>query len=222
MGLLALVAGQDVQPGDTGGTWRIAQRVAPDRMISVVDPKSRHMHKSRSEYRDGYKAHIVVEPETGLITAVEVTAANAADGSTGVSLMSDEGAGLTLLADSGYGSGETRIALSQAGHHLAIKPIPARSAVPGGFNRDDFIVDHQAMTATCPAGHTVNITPTQRPSSEGFVAAAHLRSAVPNRSGGGRWGCTNTMLRCLKPAGRGVTVTSQPTTGAGVPWWSAP
>jgi transposase len=65
VGLLALVAGQDVEPGEEEGTWRIAQRVAPDRVISTVDPEARHMHKSRSEYRDGYKAHIAVEPETG-------------------------------------------------------------------------------------------------------------------------------------------------------------
>ena len=59
VGLLALVAGQDVEPGDTDGTWRIAQRTAKDRVISTVDPDSRHMHKSVSSYRDGYKAHIV-------------------------------------------------------------------------------------------------------------------------------------------------------------------
>jgi Transposase domain (DUF772) len=51
VGLLALVAGQDVEPGETDGTWRIAQRVAPDRVISTVDPEARHMHKSVSEYR---------------------------------------------------------------------------------------------------------------------------------------------------------------------------
>src|SRR6266545_3999166 len=50
VGLLALVAGQDVEPGDTEGTWRIAAGVAPDRVISTVDPEARHMHKSRSEY----------------------------------------------------------------------------------------------------------------------------------------------------------------------------
>ncbi len=64
VGLLALVAGQDVEPGDEEGTWRIAQRVAPDRVISTVDSESRHMHKSVSSYRDGYKAHVAVEPET--------------------------------------------------------------------------------------------------------------------------------------------------------------
>src|SRR5712691_9241223 len=51
LGLLALVAGQDVEPGDTDATWRIARRVAADRTISVVDPEARHMHKSLSEYR---------------------------------------------------------------------------------------------------------------------------------------------------------------------------
>ena len=41
LGLLALVAGQDVEP-DHDGTWRIAQRVAPDRIISTVDPNPSH------------------------------------------------------------------------------------------------------------------------------------------------------------------------------------
>ena len=111
LGLLALVAGQDVEPGDDEGTWRIAQRVAPDRVISTVDPDARHMHKSVSEYRDGYKAHIAVEPETGLITAAAITPANAADGPTGVELLAGEEPGLQVLADSAYGSGETRAAL---------------------------------------------------------------------------------------------------------------
>lgn len=158
VGLLALVAGQDVEPGEGEGTWRIAQRVAPDRIISTVDPESRHMHKSVSEYRDGFKAHIAVEPETGLITACALTPANTADGPTGVELLSDEQPGLQVLADSAYGSGEVRVAIRRAKHRAAIKAIPLRKAVPGGFDRDDFIIDHSARTATCPAGHTVNLT----------------------------------------------------------------
>jgi IS5 family transposase len=158
LGLLALVAGQDVEPGDTDGTWRIARRVAPDRTISVVDPDARHMHKSVSEYRDGYKAHIAIDPETGLITAAALTPANAGDGPTGVALLANEEPGLQVLADSAYGGSDTRAFLRAAGHDQAIKPMPLRSAVPGGFNRDDFVVDHDARTATCPAGHTVTIT----------------------------------------------------------------
>jgi hypothetical protein len=138
LGLLALVAGQDVEQ-DTDGTWKIAQKVAPDRVISTVDPEARHLHKSRSEYRDGYKANIAIEPETGLITAAELTPANAPDGA--------------------YGSGETLAALGQAGHTRAIKPWPLPTAIPGGFDRDDFVIDESAGTATCPAGHTVTMTP---------------------------------------------------------------
>jgi hypothetical protein len=43
--LLALVAGQDVEPGQRPGSWRIARRVAVDRVISTVDPQARHARK---------------------------------------------------------------------------------------------------------------------------------------------------------------------------------
>jgi hypothetical protein len=46
VGLLGLVAGQDVEPGEQEGTFRIARKVAADRVISVVDPDARHMHKA--------------------------------------------------------------------------------------------------------------------------------------------------------------------------------
>jgi IS5 family transposase len=156
VGLLALVAGQDVEPGDRDGTWRIAQRTAKDRVISTVDPDTRHMHKSVSSYRDGYKAHVSVEPVTGLICAQRLTPANAPDGPTGVELMAAEPPRRQVLADGAYGSGPTRVALRRRRHRLAIKPWP--SGDTGRFGRDDFGVDHHARTATCPAGHTVTLT----------------------------------------------------------------
>jgi hypothetical protein len=72
------------------GRWRVSRGVAKDRVVSVVDPESRHLHKSRSDYREGCKAHVVVEPETGLITASTLTPANVADGSTGAKLLDRE------------------------------------------------------------------------------------------------------------------------------------
>jgi len=157
LGLLALVAGQDVEQ-DESGTWKIARKVARDRIISTVDQEARHMHKSRSEYRDGYKAHIAIEPETGLVTAAKLTPANAPDGSTGVMLLDSEEPGLEVLGDGAYGSGETLVALRSAKHRAAVKPWPATPAVPGGFEREDFDVDEAAKTATCPAGHVVALT----------------------------------------------------------------
>ena len=156
VGLLALVAGQDVEPGDGEGTWRIARSTAPDRVVSTVDPESRHVHKTVREYRDGFKAHIAIEPDTGLVTDCALTPGNATDGATGITLVAREEPGLEIYADSAYGSGPTRAALRAAGHDPVIKPIPLRNP-QDRFNRDDFIVDHHARTVTCPAGHTVTI-----------------------------------------------------------------
>jgi IS5 family transposase len=159
VGLLALVAGQDVEPGEGEGTWRIIPRTMPGRMVSVVDPESRHIHKTVHSYRDGYKAHLAVEPDTGLVTDCLLTAGDASDGPAGVALLDGDDAGLEVYADSAYGSGETRAALRAQGHDLVIKPIPLRGVIPGGFGRDDFVIDHHNRTATCPAGHTVPIAP---------------------------------------------------------------
>jgi len=99
VGLLALVAGQDVElldpddPDDRQGgpRWRIARRVAPDRVISVVDPEARHAHKTVHRRQDGFKAHVAVEPDTGLVTACQLTKAAGArshDAVVGIELLS--------------------------------------------------------------------------------------------------------------------------------------
>ena len=162
VGLLALVAGQDVEPGEDDGTWRIARGTAPDRVVSTVDPESRHVHKTVHDYRNGYKANVAVEPETGLTTACALTPGNAPDGATALVLLESEARPVEVLADSAYGSGKTRADIAAAGHTATIKPIPLRPAVAGGFTRDDFSADYEANTVTCPAGQTVALTPQLR------------------------------------------------------------
>jgi hypothetical protein len=192
LGLLALVAGQDVEPAEdsdgTDGRWRIARTVAPDRVVSTVDRQARHTRKSKSQRRDGFRGHVAAEPETGLVTDCEMTMAagpgstdaengvkmaardrfTGTPGGTGPGQEPDAGAGdgtgpdadgpqdarLEVYGDSAYGSGEARAAYRDAGHDTVIKPGPLRPAVPGGFTLDDFILDEQQGTVTCPAGHT--------------------------------------------------------------------
>ena len=167
--LLALVAGQDVEPADgsdgTDGRWRIARRVAPDRVISTVDPQARHVHKTVHHRQDGYKAHVAVEPDTGLFTAGELTQAAGEDNHeavVGLSLLDHEPAGLQVLGDTAYGTGDARAALAEAGHTAIIKPGPLRPAVAGGFTVDDFTVDAATGTVTCPNGLTRHITARRR------------------------------------------------------------
>jgi hypothetical protein len=167
LALLALVAGQDVEPAEgsdgTDGRWRIARKVAPDRVISTVDPQARHVRKTVQQRQDGYKAHVVVEPDTGLFTGGELTQATGEDNHeavVGLDLLDQDSqpGPFQVLADSQYGTGDARAALIATGHTAVIKPGPLRPAVPGGFTLDDFTVDEAAGTVTCPAGLTRHIT----------------------------------------------------------------
>src|SRR5262249_49864014 len=63
--------------------------------------------------------------------------------------------------DSAYGTGELRGAIDGAGHEAVIKPKPLRSAVEGGFTVDDFTVDNDNQTVTCPSGHTRPLSATR-------------------------------------------------------------
>ncbi len=169
--LLALVAGQDVEPGERPGQWRIAQRTAPDRVISTVDPESRHTHKTAHAYRDGFKGHIAVEPDTGLVTDCELTPGTTSDGDAAPGLIAQEPAGTEVLGDCAYGTGELRDHLERTKMTATIKPPPLRPAVPGGFSLDDFEIDFEARTVACPAGIVVTLS-TRRRASFG----AHCRT----------------------------------------------
>ena len=166
--LLALVAGQDVEPaeGSDGrdGRWRIARKVAEDRVISVHDPDTRHTRKSVEARRDGYRAHVAADPETGIITDEKPTKASGGDNSDpavaeeflaaeagqedcgpagpeppGAAGHHSAGGGepLAWYGDSAYGTGDLRGAIAGAGHAAVIKPKPLQAPVAGGLTVDD-------------------------------------------------------------------------------------
>ena len=87
--LMARLVGQDLEEGEDG-VFRIARRVAKDRIISTVDPDARHGHKTSARGFDGYKGHVAVDPDSELITATTVTAGNAGDGSAAAELLADD------------------------------------------------------------------------------------------------------------------------------------
>ena len=229
LGLLALVAGQDVEPAEgsdgTDGRWRIARKVAPDRVISTVDRQARHTRKSKSKRRDGFRGHVAAEPETGLVTDCEMTMAagpGSTDAENGVTMAARDrfpgtpgstgpggapaaragtrdsagpgrgraagarpaDARLEVYGDSAYGSGEARAAYRDAGHDTVIKPGPLRPAVPGGFTADDFTVDEQAGTVTCPAGVTRPMSPARTVTFGAACAGCPLRERCTTASDG--------------------------------------
>ena len=173
LALLALVAGQDVEPADGSdgrdGRWRIARKVAEDRVISTVDPEARHTRKSPEARRDGYRAHVAADPETGIITDEKLTGAAGtgnSDAAVAAEFVAAEAAGdeeassgqPAWYGDSAYGTGDLRAVIAAAGHQAVIKPWPLLPAVAGGFTADDFTAGTAAGTVTCPAGITRHVT----------------------------------------------------------------
>lgn len=86
--LVATVVGQDLEQRDDG-MFRIARRVAKDRVISTVDPEARHGHKTAARGFDGYKGHVAIDPDSEIVTATTVTAGNVGDGSVADELVAD-------------------------------------------------------------------------------------------------------------------------------------
>lgn len=179
--LLATVLGQDLEHPEAGegagaGVFRIARRVAKDRVISTVDPQARHGHKTASRGFDGYKGHIAIDPDTEVITETVVSAGNVGDAAVAADLVGDlgeepageaapdavEGAagqqpGPVVYGDAAYGSSAVFL------DHLASARIQSRcktqppSAAGGMFTKDRFGIDLQAGTVTCPSGATATI-----------------------------------------------------------------
>ena len=86
--LLATVLGQDLEETEDG-TFRIARKVAKDRVISTVDPEARHGHKTSARGFDGYKANVAIDPDSEIITNTIVSAGNAGDASVAEALVDD-------------------------------------------------------------------------------------------------------------------------------------
>jgi hypothetical protein len=175
--LLATVLGQDLERDD--GIFRIARRVAADRVISTVDPEARHGHKTASRGFDGYKGHIAMDPDSEIITATAVTAGNVGDAVPAEELLSDllrpESAGVKTSSeqpsalgesestqraeaygDASYGAADLVEKLESAGVEANVKVQPP-TAREGKYSQDDFRIDLDACTVQCPAGHLVKI-----------------------------------------------------------------
>jgi hypothetical protein len=136
--LLALVAGQDVEPAGgsdgTDGRWRIARKVAEDRVISTVDPQARHTRKSPEARRDGYRAHVAADPETGIITDEKLTGAAGTANSDAAVAVEFVAAGTPAGGGDGHHDDASPACLVRRFglRHRGPAPRDRRSRAPGG------------------------------------------------------------------------------------------
>jgi hypothetical protein len=166
--LLSQLLLQDVErpaggPGPSGedGDPRLKQGVTRDRIVSVQDPEMRHGHKSASKRFEGFKAAVAVDPDTQLITAVDLLSANAEDSRRALELVqaTEANTGTQVeerMGDCAYGDGTTREIFEQAGRKLVARV--ARPHNQGQFPKEAFAIDLEAGTCTCPAGQVTHAT----------------------------------------------------------------
>ena len=147
--LQRLVA-QDVEVSAEGQA-KIRQGVAKDRQCSVVDPEMRHGRKSSSRRFNGYKAHLAVEPESGLLTAITTTEGSRYDGDATPEIL-EQTSPPVLGGDQAYAGGELRAEALEQGTVIL---TPTAEATP--YHKDDFVLDEKAGKVTCPAGTTAHI-----------------------------------------------------------------
>lgn len=133
MALLALVAGQDIEPGDGSGQRRISH--GPPLAGSFPPPIPSPGMFTRPSTRIGMAGRptVAVEPETGLITGIDLTAGNVGDAEAAPDLIESEPGGTVVLGDSAHGTGEFRAHLQERNIQAVIKPPPLRAAIDGGF-----------------------------------------------------------------------------------------
>ena len=134
------------------------EKGAKDKLLSPVDPDARRGKKASTTW-SGYKAHIVIEEETGIITGVETTPANETDGSQLKPLLKEQEKAHSLqpkevTGDKAYDWGENLESLANnktiANISLS-KPVNRNGA--DYFTVDDFLYDPENVKLMCPAGH---------------------------------------------------------------------
>lgn len=153
---------QDVEQA-AGGRPVLRRGVSRDRRISIEDGQMRHGRKSRSVRVDGYKRHVLHDLDSGLVVAVGLTAANAAEASVTDALDTDlqaQHVGLADLTelhlDRGYLSSRW---VRERPTSLAVycKAWPVRNG--SRFPKTAFTLDWPRQRIRCPAQVELPFTP---------------------------------------------------------------
>jgi len=164
---LANVLGQDLGTSEDG-CFRIARRVAPDHVISTVDPEARHGHKTAARNFDGYKGHIATDPDSEIIVSTAVTAGNVGDAQPAAAMIedvialasaSDGGDSVEAYGDSSYGTADLVERLEHAGRAA---PRARRAMEATSSPSDRASLEHACHRARADArarGHLPVATP---------------------------------------------------------------
>jgi hypothetical protein len=160
--LLEALLLQDVQETpqpDGAPTATVKTGTTPGRRPSATDPDVRHGRKSASKTFTGHKASVACDIDSQLVVAVAVLGGDAPDNTDALALVQQAATNTALavaeaLGDCAYGDGATRQAFAEAEIAFHAK-VPKEVEPQGCFPKSAFAIDLEALTVTCPAGHTL-------------------------------------------------------------------
>lgn len=127
---------------------------ATDKILSLVDPETRRgMH---GEWFEGYKVDMLVDPDSQLITQINVIAASGNEASNCVTLVTRE--------QQTFGNQIETVSIDRAGYdgamireledkaNVEVIVPPKKRPETKLFTSDDFTVNEDGSQVTCPAG----------------------------------------------------------------------
>ena len=150
---------QDVEITEAGKT-SLRKGVAKDRRITIEDAQMRHGRKSCKVRVDGYKRHVLRDLDTGLVRAVGITPANAAEASVTEAISADLACQQVRLSelhiDRAYLS-STLVRERSVELDIYCKAWPVRNGTH--FPKTAFQLDWERQLLRCPAEQELPFVP---------------------------------------------------------------
>jgi hypothetical protein len=147
-------------------------------IVSAHDPEMRHGRTTPSRRFTGYKPHAAAEAP--IVTAISLSPANEHDGHHAGALVDQQPERRRpkrLIGDTAYGNVEAREQLEER-KVAVLAPVHSTSPKDGTIPKDEFQIDLETDTITCPRGKKAPIYKPRpkRPSATGERVARFARS----------------------------------------------
>jgi hypothetical protein len=135
-------------------------------IVSAEDAEMRHGRQAAARPYTGYKIHAAADAQAPILTAISLSAANEHDGHHAGALVDQqrtERRPQRVIGDTAYGNIEAREELAERSVAV-LAPVHSTSPKDGTIPKDEFRIDLETDTVTCPQGKT---TPIYKPRPSG-------------------------------------------------------
>jgi transposase len=177
--LLREIVGQEFDADDDAPRPRHGRQTR--QIISAHDPEMRHGRKTNARRFTGYKLHAATAAQVPVLTAISISPGNEHDGHHAAALVEQQPAKRRpkrLIGDAAYGNVEVCEQLEQRAISVLAPLHTTGSANEATVHKDEFTIDLETHTVTCPQGKTAPIYKPRRsgPAADGRRVARFSRA----------------------------------------------